>query len=735
MTNDPGKQIKEAGDKAVEASSKFEDVGKKIEEMGKKAAESIPSFETLGGVYESLSQALGSAMGGLTALNEGMEKLGQSTQVAQNFTEAQLKQMGLLKTIATGTTESFTSMSVEGVNLFKSISKSVEDMISKAGTGEGSLQKLAASAKEKFGQAIDTSGFKSVGELADHLRTAGDNMVIAANNAIRLRQGFLGLSADTGNFSRVIELAGPNLENMNSIIASQATTIAKTATATGLSTKEIEGFYTQMGQIPGALESTISSTDGTQDSMNLLSGAIKLAVGTGKDYKDVMADMTTAFDNYGLTGENALKFTARISEISGNYGIKLKDVQSALTQTAQTFRGFANEGEAANRMAEGAAEILNKYVAALKSTGATGQDAVSMIQNMTSQIKGMDIATKSFLSAQTGGPGGLRGGYQIEQMLREGNIEGVFDKVKQQMEKQMGRIVTLDEAATSESAAAQMTRQITMLKQGPLGQFAKTDQDAMRILEGFKAAQTGSVVAPELKETILKDSIETGTKIQEQSYTALDAVRNSMEEIQASYLSPILTLMQQGQAARVGQVTSVEDTEAQRRMRADLKAELTESGRRAAYTTATTRQMLNREIDPTDVSGTSLYEAGLLSKRSLKTGVTTLSSVLDLGRQYGMPDKSPTQEEEMNKVKLQAERTREARRTMTASQPVQEAARQSVGAQRTATATASGRADVDQSASQYAPVELKVTAICKHCNQELESQHAQSLNTANRRKK
>lgn len=685
-------------------------------------------FQTIMDSISNTIPKLGAEMSGLTDI---FEKFGISTNVAQSFTESQQKQLGVLSAAVLGVKESYTSMSTEGVNLFRSFDSSIKEMVGEAGTGAGAIQKLAAAAKEKLNITVDASQFSSIGQLAAHLKQTGDNMVIQANNAIRLREGFLGLSAETGNFGKVIAMAGPQLENMNAIISTQATTISKTASATGLSTEEVTKFYEKIGKIPGALESTVSGLERGEDGMNMMTAAMKLAVGTGRSYDDVLTDLTTAFDNYGMSGESALTFTARISEISNNYGLKLKDVQSALSSTAQTFKGFANEGEAANKMAEGAADIFNRYIGALKSTGLTGNEAAATIQNMTAQIKTMDLATKSFLSAQTGGPGGLRGAFQIEKMLREGDIEGVFDKVRQQMEKQMGKIVTLDEASTSEAAAAQMTRQITMLRQGPLGQFARTDQEAMRILEGFKATQEGGAVTPELKETFLKDSIETGNKIQQQSYTEMDRLRNSVQEIQSSYLSPMLTLMQQGAAARKGAVSV--DTTSQRTMRGELQRELTASSQRAAVATKTTKQMLDQEITPSDMSGSALFEGGRMFSRSLSGLFTTLTSSMDSAKSLlGLEGKSD-QNDQIRKFKSDLQQDRAAANIP--SNTILQAAMRSTDIQKTAEKEDKGEKPAVKAAtaSDYAPVELKVTAICKHCNQELESQHAQTLNTSNRR--
>jgi ribosomal protein S13 len=136
-------------------------------------------------------------------------------------------------------------------------------------------------------------------------------------------------------------------------------------------------------------------------------------------------------------------------------------------------------------------------------------------------------------------------------MMNEGKIDEVFEKVRMQMQKQFGKIVSVEEAANSPQAAAQLVKQRAILKQGPLGQFAKDDQTASKILEAFRAKEEGKTTVP-LSESILKEQMDRGTQIEEQSYTELTKIRALLESQRGQANIMNLGTAEQTFAARTG---------------------------------------------------------------------------------------------------------------------------------------------------------------------------------------
>jgi hypothetical protein len=88
----------------------------------------------------------------------------------------------------------------------------------------------------------------------------------------------------------------------------------------------------------------------------------------------------------------------------------------------------------------------------------------------------------------------------------------------------------LDEAQKSEGAAAQYTRQIQLLQNGPLGAMAKTRPEAEALLqamkEGGKLPTTGKGADASMLETM-----NHGEKWQEKSYTELTKILSSIRNL------------------------------------------------------------------------------------------------------------------------------------------------------------------------------------------------------------
>jgi hypothetical protein len=182
-------------------------------------------------------------------------------------------------------------------------------------------------------------------------------------------------------------------------------------------------------------------------------------------------------------------------------------------------------------MAEGVANIMNNYSKALESTGVPGTQALDITKGMVTQLGNLNVAQKAFLSAQTGGAGGLRGAFQIEEEMSK-NPAAIMEKVRNEMTREMGgHLVTRQEAADSESAARQYQKQISMIRGGALGPLAKTDQDAERISEMFKQMNEGTISKEELNKNILEKSIDEGTKLQSQSLSYVNEILGHVEAL------------------------------------------------------------------------------------------------------------------------------------------------------------------------------------------------------------
>jgi hypothetical protein len=260
------------------------------------------------------------------------------------------------------------------------------------------------------------------------------------------------------------------------------------------------------------------------DSIQLLDAAMKIAQGTGQDFKDVVNQLNTTFRDFGTIGEEPLQIIARISDASQNLRMPLDLVKSYVTGASSSFKMFGQN-------AQGAINILERFTPALAESGAGPEMIKDLVSGVTEGIRSMGIAEKAFLSAQTGGAKGLQGSYQIDLALKQGKVDEVYQKVEQNLRKQFGgRIVTLEEAAKDSRAAGQFTKQIQMLKSPALGGIAKSDAEAERLLDVFsKVKKPGEKVSIKTPEESFKAAMSVGDKLQERQYNVLTQINNISE--------------------------------------------------------------------------------------------------------------------------------------------------------------------------------------------------------------
>ena len=489
-----------------------------------------------------------------------MNDLGSAT----DLTTAQMTKFGIAVTAAFGATKStFGTASFEGLNTFGS---QLDALIAPIQDNKELLGMLAG----QIGIALPDSVKKSAAAIADFIK----NTATSADNAVKLEDVYVKAAAATGRLGDVHATVGTSLEHINNLIRDQRSAINQTIIATNLSRDTVESYYNQIQRLPVAMKDGITQEEAMRATTDQLTRTIQVARGTGREFKDVLADMRTAIVDYNASVPEAMKFTAQISEISQNYNIELEDVRKSLTGTADAFKMFGNE-------AQGAAEILNQYVGSLKATGLSGAVASDIVSNMTKQIGNLSIAQKAFISSQGGGPGGLMGAYNIDMMLRNNKLYEVFNMVKGQMTKMMGpNLVSTEEAARSPAAAAQMTKQIMMLQQGPLGQFARTPAEAERIIDALKSGRTADVKPLLEGQSAVEDATKLGNQYAEQTASGISRIVAMMEEARGEASGANLNLLQSGFTAAAGTEFENQNLASVQTRQAQLRDTMAEGSRR-----------------------------------------------------------------------------------------------------------------------------------------------------------
>ena len=534
-------------------------------------------FSNQNKIFELVGQSLNNLSSTVNISKENLRNLSDPTSAINS-------QFGLLATSALGATDSFknlASVDTKSLTTYSDQLKGLLDILKSPGSFSGVVVQEATSALSRALSGIVADKDKLSNAMAkgpEAFAIFAGNILKSADNGLRLQNALLQLTASTGNFGDLMQEAGQDLSNMNQLLARQSLLLSNANKDTNLGEEVLTGYWEELAKIPNILQEINIELPGTSKSINVLSAAIQMSIGSGRQYKDVLNDLKVATVEFGLSTSEAFKFTSKISELSSKLKAPLEDVRSNLLNTTKAFKGFADVGDASAKQSESIANIMNRYGESLKNTGMTAQASVNVISQMTSAITNLTVAQKAFLSQQSGGPGGLRGAFNIENMLRKGETDKVFEMVRAQMQKQFGgKIVSLEDATRSDNAANQLQKQMLMLQKGPLAQFAKTDQEAYRILEAFKNNEKGKGIVSDLSQTAASDQINKGKQIQDLSRTSFGGLKTTLENTRFTANIANFESMQKVFSAGVGSI--VKDTDSQKKMRDSIKSTTSETNK------------------------------------------------------------------------------------------------------------------------------------------------------------
>jgi hypothetical protein len=353
-----------------------------------------------------------------------------------------------------------------------------------------------------------------------------------ADASKRFEMGLVMSAAATGQLADVIGTTGQNIDSLalrSEAFSDMTVTIGN---ASGYSAGQVAKYAKELMSIPGALVDADKPGLVAGERIHFLDAAMKVATGTGQTFEQVMEDMTFSFENMGVKGQPALEFSARMQNASQALGMPLKFVKQYTEDAASAFSLYAEDTKAAADMSQSAINIMGRIGPALQSSGLGPKAITDVVKGVTDGISRMDTAQKAFLSSQTGGAGGLQGAFQIDQMLAEGKIDEVFDKVKQNMTQKLGGpIVTRKEAASSPEAAAQFQKQIMFMMSPAMGGMAKDQASAVKLLEAMASGKGEMPQGLQDKDKALHDVMERGSKLQERGNNTLVRIANASERM------------------------------------------------------------------------------------------------------------------------------------------------------------------------------------------------------------
>lgn len=366
---------------------------------------------------------------------------------------------------------------------------------------------------------LNTDAFKSYNAAIQQVRETNKYFIDATMQSGNFNKEFARFGDENGNvankfFGRMQDSSAQFISSMGNI-----------GKATGMSYDQVSSYATQLGKLQGGFTNINTPVTIAGQKMTNLEAQLRLASGAGFSMSEALDITKRSLDEVSnskfslQTDESAAERTttylATIGSLSKETGAPLSKLKDIMQNISSEFGMMGDSSQGAARLIAGSFQVL-------RESGMTASQALDTIKGYTAGINNLKTAQMAFLSAQTGGAGGLRGGFQIEKLIKEGKIDEVFQKTQEALRKQFGKIVSFEQATQSDQAAAQYQKQLQLLQNGPLGTFAKDRASAERILDSFTSNKKFDTT--KLGEQGIKRELDIGTqKLESQRLTSIDA--------------------------------------------------------------------------------------------------------------------------------------------------------------------------------------------------------------------
>lgn len=364
----------------------------------------------------------------------------------------------------------------------------------------------------------------SIGKLLpEQVRKMITEFSAAEQRVNDMAQGLFSAAAATGRLSEYASEVGPSFSFDK--IEEKMTTLndmtLEIANANNINISKVRDFAgTLLKTIPNALDQVNNVTISSGKNMNSLDAAMKVAAGTGQNMSEVTSYMTAGYLKFNLSTQKSLENFSAMSAASDKLNLPFSNVKSYIDTAADSFMYFTDNTQSL-------INVMGKLAPAFQAAKLSPQAITELTSTMVRNINGMALAQRSFLSMQTGGPGGLRGGYEIELLKAQGKFEEIQKKTEQALRKQFGgQVVTLQEAARDEGAARQLAKQVQLVTTGPT-KVVDTEAQAYKLFEAMRAGTGGA--AMETGAEALQNSVERGAKIAENQASTLTTIANWTE--------------------------------------------------------------------------------------------------------------------------------------------------------------------------------------------------------------
>ena len=435
-----------------------------------------------------------------------------SSGIGAGEASSKLEGLGLnVANLATGLI-GMTSISDTVTKSFANLGEGSKTWIGDASAGLGTLVTFAKTISDHIPIAKN---------LVDTFGKYGGAAIAAADNTTKLEQSFIQMHAAAGTLNDVFTDEGDSLKDLDVKMKTFSDRSFEVAKATGIASEKIYGLMSGLSKIPNFADaSSTALIDLTRVAATMPGGIVA-----------AQSELLKLYENFNMGAdktEKGLEYISQISDVVNNYKGNFDQARGAVDSFAEKFALLGNNSEAA-------LNILNSFAPALKETGLSAKQATDMFAAAADGISNMNTAQKGFMSARTGGPGGLQGAFKIDKLMKDGKADEVFKMAESSLRKQMGgHITTLDEASQSQGAAANYQRQLSIAKSGAFGGMVKNDTQAAKL---FEAMKNGSVMdnksAKQLLsgENALTQSKSRGSELQLRSMTEINQKAEDVKKL------------------------------------------------------------------------------------------------------------------------------------------------------------------------------------------------------------
>jgi hypothetical protein len=498
-----------------EGGSAAENARVLIEEMNTLQQKTITSTELIQRFGEEFSKAAEGAQEGLAGIFASFEAFEASKPVITALTSLLEQLRDEIDELYPDTVEAGARMAV----LTEPLLKAVPDTIRGLGSIKDSISNVGLHTGDMASEMARHWGMSSRSAEALIKTMEGFDRTVATERAI------IGIAAATGQLTSMFDEQGASLVPLEDEYASFNQMLYNVAAATGRSEEEVQTAALAFGKaFPEALSKSISAIGENGVAMNALQASITLASAYQIEHGDVVQGLTKIYQSFGTVGDDAFQAMTGIFEVAQDLDLPIDRVSSTIMSSAEAFKILGD-----NVM--GVTSIMETFTKAFEESNLSPEGIMQVVGSMTRGIDQMKVGTRAFISAQTGGPGGIAGAIDMDIALMEGRVDEVLGKTMQAMEQQFGGpVLTTEDVKRDESLAGEFYKQVQYLTQ--VAGIAGSDREAYRILEAMSTGVTDQLElgkSEEERQAEMQSAIARGNTIQERGVTELTTIRQQME--------------------------------------------------------------------------------------------------------------------------------------------------------------------------------------------------------------